>query len=388
MKKETILTIAGRKPEENHGIVNPPVYHASTVTFPTVAALREGVRNKLNSVFYGRTGTPTTFAFEEAVAALEGGGRTVAMPSGLAAVACTLMSFLKAGDHVLVTDSVYGPTRSLCNGLLTNFGVSTSYYDPLIGAGIADLMRPETKVVLMESPGSWTFEVQDVPAICAAAHAGGAVAILDNTWSAGLFFSPFEHGVDVSVQAATKYMSGHSDAMLGTVTATDEHYARVKKTAADLGYCAGPDDLYLGLRGIRSLTARMARHQETALILARWLQKRPEVEAVLHPAFPGCPGHDIWKRDFSGSSGLFSFVLKDVGENALAAMLNGLELYAMGFSWGGYESLILPIDPGSVRTVSRWPYSGPTLRIHTGQEHPDDLIADLEMGFARLNAAT
>ena len=387
MKKDTIITTAGRNPEANFGIVNPPVYHASTVTFPTVAALEAAQAEVFDVVRYGRLGTPTTQSLEEAVAALEGGFRTVSVSSGLAAIAVSLMAFLEAGDHLLVVDSVYFPTRKLCDGLLAGFGIETTYYDPMIGAGITELMKPRTKVVFVESPGSLTFEVQDIPAIAAAAQARGAVVIMDNTWSGGLYFQPFERGIDVSVQAATKYIVGHSDAMLGTITAIEELATKIKTTANGLGYCAGPDDCYLGLRGLRTISPRMARHQETALTLAHWLAARPEVARVLHPAFPNCPGHEFWKRDFSGSSGLFGVVLEDYPKAAVEAMLDGMELFAMGFSWGGYESLMIPTYPAKIRTATGWPDSGPSLRLHAGLEDVEDLITDLEKGLDRLNAA-
>lgn len=387
MKKDTIIVTSGRRPEDNHGIINPPVYHASTVTFPSVAELEAAQKTPLEGVFYGRYGTPTSFAFEEAVAALEGGRRCASMPSGLAAVAAALMTFLEAGDHLLMTDSAYYPTRRLCQGLLARFGIETTYYDPLIGAGIEALIRPETKVVFTESPGSLGFEVQDIPAIAAAAHARGATVILDNTWSGGLFFQPFEHGVDVSVHAATKYIVGHSDAMLGTITTTDELYERLKWTAIGLGYSPGPDDCYLGLRGLRSLSVRLERHQRSGLALARWFDSRPEVARVLHPGLESCPGHDIWKRDFSGATGLFAVVFNDFPKVAVDAMLDGLELFAIGYSWGGYESLAIPIDPAKHRTATEWPHCGPAIRIHAGLEDVDDLIADVEKGLERLNAA-
>ena len=387
MKKDTVLINAGRSPEDNHGIVNPPVYHASTVVFPTVEALDKAQKRRFEGVYYGRYGTPTTFALEQAVAALEGGDRCVSLPSGLAAINCALLSFLGAGDHLLMIDNVYQPTRKLCGGLLKRIGIETTYYDPLIGASIAELIRPQTKVVFTESPGSLTFEVQDIGAVAEAAHRGGATVILDNTWSGGYFFAPFQHGVDVSVQAATKYIVGHADTMMGTITTTERLYDKVKKTASELGMCAGPDDCYLALRGLRSLSARMARHQENGLKLAGWLEGRPEVVKVLHPALEGCPGHAVWKRDFTGASGLFGVLLKEgYAKPAVAAMLDGLELFALGFSWGGYESLILPTDPAQLRTATEWTHQGPNLRIHAGLEDPDDLIADLEKGLARLNA--
>jgi cystathionine beta-lyase len=385
MKKDTRLTHAGRHPEAQHGAVNPPVYHVSTVTFPTVEALEAASRKPLEGVYYGRHGTPTTFAFEEAVAELEGAERAIAFPSGLGALAGSLMAFVQAGDHILLSDSAYYPTHKICEQFLKRFGVETTYYDPMIGAGISALIKPKTKIVFVEAPGSLTFEVQDVPAIAAAAHAAGAIVILDNTWSAGYFFEAFKHGVDVSVQAATKYLSGHSDAMLGTVATSQALYERIKATMVSLGYSAAPDDCYLGLRGLRTLGVRMPRHQETGLKLARWLKARPEVDRILHPAFPDCPGHEIWKRDFTGASGLFGVVLKDFPKAAVTAMLDGLEHFAMGYSWGGFESLILPTDPAPLRTANKWPYKTPMLRISAGLEDADDLIADLEKGFARLN---
>ena len=386
-RRDTVLAHAGRDPGANHGIVNPPVYHASTVVFPTVAKLEASQAAPFDHIHYGRYGTPTTMALEQAVAALEGGDMAISMPSGLSAIACTLQSFLKAGDHALIVDSTYFPTRRFCNGLLAGFGVEVTYYDPLIGAKIAGLIRPNTRLVFLESPGSLTFEVQDVPAIAKAARARGAVVVMDNTWSAGYYFQPFSHGVDVSIQAATKFIAGHSDAMLGVVTVRKELYEQVKTTTANLGVCAGVDECYLGLRGLRSLAARMPRHQETGLKLARWLKARPEVACVLHPALPECPGHELWKRDFTGASGLFSVVLKEFPKKAVAAMLDGLELFALGFSWGGFESLIVPIYPTKVRSVTRWPHPGPAVRIHAGLEDADDLIEDLAAGLKRLTAA-
>ncbi|MBT3359461.1 MAG: cystathionine beta-lyase [Rhodospirillales bacterium] len=388
MKKDTVLTTAGRNPAENFGIVNPPVYHASTIAFETVAELEAGDANPFEGVHYGRQGTPTTFAFQEAVAALEGGEATLALPSGMAAIACALLAFVKSGDHVLITDSVYFPTRRFCGSALNDFGVETTYFDPMIGAGISELIRPETKIVFVEAPGSLTFEVQDIPTIAEAAHARGALVVMDNTYSAGLFYQPFEKGVDISVQAATKFIVGHSDAMLGTITTRNDLINVIKAASNNYGYCAGPDDCYLGLRGIRSLSPRMARHQENGLKLAEWLMTRPEVETVLHPALPACPGHEIWKRDFTGACGLFGVVLKPVSKKALTAMLDGLEIFSMGYSWGGYESLIIPTYPAKIRTATEWSYAGPSLRIHTGLEDADDLIADLEAGLKRLSAAS
>jgi cystathionine beta-lyase len=285
---------------------------------------------------------------------------------------------------VLVADSVYRPNRRFCNNVLKRLGVTVTYYDPLIGAGIDKLITKKTKVVFTESPGSQTFEVQDIPAIAKAAHAAGAVVILDNTWATPLYFKPFAHGADVSIQAATKYIGGHADIMLGAITMNERTSAAVAKTHDDLGLCVGPEDVYLGLRGLRSLGVRLARHQQSALEMARWLAERPEVARVIHPALPSDPGYAIWKRDFTGASGLFSIVLKPVAPAKLAAMLDGLSLFGMGYSWGGFESLILPFDPSTYRTATRWKAEGPAIRLHIGLEDVDDLKADLEAGFARL----
>ncbi|SMH59502.1 cystathionine beta-lyase [Azospirillum agricola] len=385
---DTLLVHAGRSPRDNHGIVNPPVYHCSTVLFPTLDALEASDRNQLEGVHYGRMGTPTSFAFEESVAALEGGWRAVHTASGLAAIATALSAFTKAGDHVLVSDSVYGPTRRFARETLIPYGVEVEFFDPCIGAGIAALLRPNTSVVFLESPGSLTFEIQDVPAIAEAAKSVGATVLLDNTWATPLFFRPFDHGVDVSIHAATKYMVGHADAMLGVITCRDEElWTPVKKAATRFGTCAGPDDLFLGMRGLRTLSVRMRQHQESALILADWLASRPEVTRVLHPARPDFPGHALWKRDFTGSSGLFSIVINPVPRAALAAMVDDLELFGMGYSWGGFESLLLPTRPAAIRTATRWTDPGQVLRLHAGLEHPDDLIRDLDNAFRRLNAA-
>ncbi len=387
MKKDTIITTAGRKPDENHGFVNPPVYHASTIVHETVAKLQSsrGRRWEPGVYTYGRHGSPTHAALEEAMAALEGGWRGMCVASGLGAINATISAFVAAGDHLLVTDCVYGPARRFCDTFLGRFGVETTYYDPRIGAGIADLMRENTKLVFVESPGSLTFEIMDIPAVAKVAHDAGAVVAMDNTWSGGYFFQPFAHGVDVSVQSATKYIVGHSDVMMGTITTTEEHWRRVRQSVADFAGPSGPDDVYLALRGLRTIAVRLARHQETALTLARWLQTRPEVKRVMHPGLPDDPGHEIWARDFTGSSGLFGVVLHDYSADAIAAMLDGMKLHAMGASWGGFESLIMPTTPTPLRTATVWD-EGPTIRIHAGLEDPDDLLEDLERGLERLNA--
>ena len=383
MKDDTLLVAAGRDPERHCGVVNPPVFRASTILYPDVATF-EGPR-QLRGVYYGRGGTPTTFALEDAIAALEGAAGAVISSSGKTAIAQALMSFLKAGDHLLVTDSAYAPTRQLCDRVLARFGIETTYYDPLIGADIARLIRPETRVIFMESPGSLTFEVQDVPAITAVARANGVLTMLDNTWATPLYFKGLAHGVDVVLHAATKYICGHSDVMMGVAATGEELHAQLRHGMQDLGAFCSPDDCYQGLKGLRTLSVRLARHQATALELARWLEKRPEVERVLHPALPDDPGHALWQRDFSGASGLFGVLLKPCPAAAWHALVNGLEHFGLGASWGGYESLIMPNHPERYRTATPWDTSLPSLRIHAGLEDPGDLIADLEAGFARLN---
>jgi len=378
----TRLVHTGREPARQHGFVNTPIYRGSTVLFPTMAALEANDQ----AFTYGRVGTPTVKALEEAIAELEGGHRTLLTPSGLSAIAAALIAFVASGDEALVVDSIYRPARRYCDNVLTRLGVRITYYDPLIGAGIERLITKKTKVVFTESPGSQSFEVQDIPAIAEAAHAADAVVILDNTWATPLYFKPFAQGADVSIQAATKYIVGHADAMLGAITATEQASRAVERAHEDLGLCPGPEDVYLGLRGLRSLGVRLERHQKSALELARWLAERPEVARVIHPALPSDPGHAIWKRDFTGSSGLFSIVLKPVPHEKVAAMVDGLSLFSMGYSWGGFESLILPFDPSAYRTATVWKAEGPALRLHVGLEDVDDLKADLEAGFARLRA--
>lgn len=379
-KDLTRLGHVGRDPARQHGFVNMPIYRGSTVLFPTLAALETNDQD----FTYGRLGTPTVRALEEAIAELEGGHRTLLTPSGLSAIVTALLAFVSAGDAVLIADSVYRPNRRFCDNVLKRLGVTVTYYDPLIGAGIDKLITKKTKVVFTESPGSQTFEVQDIPAIAKAAHAAGAVVILDNTWATPLYFKPFAHGADVSIQSATKYIGGHADIMLGAVTMTEKASSAVARTHDDLGLCVGPEDVYLGLRGLRSLGVRLARHQQSALEMARWLADRPEVARVIHPALPSDPGHALWKRDFTGASGLFSIVLKPVAQATLAAMLDGLSLFGMGYSWGGFESLILPFDPRAYRTATTWRAEGPAVRLHIGLEDVEDLKADLEAGFARL----
>jgi cystathionine beta-lyase len=374
----------GSDPARQHGAVNPPVYHASTIIFESVAELEAAMSDRFADFRYGRLGTPTSRALETAMAELEGGTRAMLVPSGLAAIGIVLMASLKAGDHLLMTDSAYGPARHFASRVLTRFGVETTFYDPLAGPGIASLMRPNTRVVYLESPGSLTFEVQDVPALAAAAHAHGARVIMDNTWATPLFFRPLEHGVDVVVHAATKYIAGHSDTMLGIIVTNAEAEADIRHFWADLGASAGPDDIYFGLRGLRTLAARMQQHYASALEVASWLTGRPEVREVIYPALPGSRGHDLWRRLYNGASGLFGVVLQPCPKPAVDAMLDGMRLFRMGWSWGGFESLIVPIEPGRIRATASWQAGGPCLRLHVGLEDPADLVADLQSGLHRL----
>ncbi len=381
----TKLVSAGRDPRSYHGFVNPPVYHASTVLYPNAEDfLAHRARYQ-----YGRRGTPTTEALELALQELEGpqcAGVSL-LPSGLAAISAALLSVVRAGDHVLVTDSAYGPTRNFCGQILSRLGVTTGYYDPGIGGGIAALLQPNTRAVYLESPGSLSFEMQDVAAIAKAAHANGTLVLMDNTWATPLYFRPLDHGVDLVIQAGTKYIGGHSDLMLGTVSANAATVTELKNTVRLTGLCEGPDDVYLGLRGLRTLGIRLDRHYQSGLAVARWLEGRPEVLRMLHPALPSHPGHALWKRDFSGASGLFSMVLKPVPKQAYHAFVNTLELFGIGASWGGYESLAIPFDCTPLRTATRWEPGGPTVRFHIGLEAVEDLTADLERGFAALVAA-
>jgi cystathionine beta-lyase len=379
----TLVTQAGRAPFEHFGFINPPVYRGSTVLFPNVAEFES-----LSQPYtYGTKGTPTTRALETGWSEIAGATDTVLVPSGLAAIALALFTATKAGAHLLVTDSAYSPTRSFCDGFLRRFGVTTDYYDPAIGAEIAALFRPETAAVLVESPGSQSMEVQDVPAIAAAAHARGLCVIIDNTWATPLFFPPHARGCDLAIEAGTKYLSGHADLLIGLVSANAKWAKRLRHTFNTLAIGAGPDDASLALRGMRTMALRLREQERAALDIARWLAARPEVARVLHPALPDHPGHALWKRDFSGSSGVFSVILKPVSKQAVAAFVDGLALFGIGFSWGGYESLVTPFDCAQSRTATRWSPEGPALRFSIGLEDVDDLKEDLEEGFARLRVA-
>ena len=384
MKDNTIVTHAGNRPFENHGIVNPPVYHASTVLSET---LEQRIDRSKAKVRYGRAGTPTTFALEDAMSALEQAHGTILASSGLAAITMALSAFVQTGDHILVTDSTYTPTRNFCNQTLSRLGVETEYFDPLTGSGITELIRENTRLVWTECPGSQTFDVQDLPVIVEAAHSRDVIVLTDNTWSGGYFRKPLTEGVDVSVQAATKYIVGHSDVMMGTIACNEATFEKVRQSSSLFGMCCGPDDVYLALRGLRTISVRMDRHHESGIRVAEWLQSRPEVSQVMHPALPQDPGHELWKRDFTGASGLFGFVLKEGDRTKLSAMMDHMELLGMGSSWGGYESLLIPSWPEQSRTVTNWEVSGQCMRIHVGLEDPDDLIADLEAGFERMKKA-
>ena len=384
-QQDTRVVNAGRDPFSYYGFVNPPVYHASTVLYPSA---EDFVAHRARYQ-YGRRGTPTTEALEFALQELEGpscAGVSL-VPSGLAAISAALLSVVKAGDHILVSDSAYGPTRMFCDQVLTRFGVTTTYYDPLLAAAIAGLMRENTRVVFVEAPGSLSFEMQDVPAIAAAAHAKGAIVLMDNTWASPLYFRALDFGVDLAIHAGTKYLGGHADVSIGTVAANRGTVERLKNFVRLNGLCVGPDDVYLTLRGIRTLAVRLERHYRSGVAVARWLEQRPEVLRLLHPALPSHPGHHIWKRDFIGACGLFSVVFKPVPQRAVYAFLDELELFGIGASWGGYESLAIPFDCTSVRTATRWEPGGPTVRFHIGLEAVEDLIADLERGFAALAGA-
>ena len=385
MNVDTWLTHVGLHPEENSGIVNPPVYHASTVLYDSLDAF-EGKHSV--KVSYGRNGTPTTFALEEAFTQLEGGAGTVLVPSGLAAITTALLAFARAGSHMLFSDSVYGPTRRVATRFLTRLGVETEFYDPRIGARIAERIRENTALVFVESPGSLTFEVQDLPAISAAARKRGATVVADNTWGAGLLYKPLALGADVVVHAGTKYVSGHADVMAGAVISSHETLPAVRRAWQDLGQTLGPDDAYLALRGLRTLGVRLPRHQENGLALARWLNDRPEVTRVMHPALPDDPGHELWQRDFAGACGLFGFLMDCPNREALAAFLDALTLFGLGDSWGGYESLLVPTWPERIRSATPWESERQSVRVHAGLEDPKDLIVDLEEGFRRMHAAS
>ena len=378
----TRLAHSGHDPRTFHGFVNPPVVHASTVLFPDAATL--ATRNQKYT--YGTRGTPTTDALAAAIDELEGSAGTILVPSGLAAVTIPLLAFLSAGDHVLIVDSVYFPTRNFADTMLKRLGVEVDYYDPQAGAGIAALMKPNTKVVFTESPGSNTFEMQDIPAIARVAKAAGAVVMMDNTWATPLFFRPLEHGVDISIHAATKYPAGHSDVLLGTVSANEATWKRLHDTHITMGCCAAPDDVYQVLRGLRTMGVRLERHQDSALTIAQWLEGQAGVSRVLHPGLESHPGHALWKRDFSGASGIFSVVLDGGGKEQAHAFLDALRIFGLGYSWGGYESLAVHVSLAD-RMIAKGDYAGPVMRLQIGLENVEDLIEDVSRGLAAARAS-
>ena len=383
-KPATRAVHLGRNPRKFLGAVNTPVFRATTMLFPTVADLEQAALGQYAGIGYGLHGLPTVTDLQDAVAAIEGAHAALAVPSGLTATTLPLLALLKTGDHVLVTDAIYGPTRRFCNNHLTRLGVEVSYYDPLAGAAIEREFRPNTRVVFTESPGSLTFCVQDIPAIAKVAHRRGALVITDNSWATPFGFRSFDHGVDVSVHAATKYIGGHSDVLLGLILANEATFPALHRFWTDIGVTPSPDDCFLALRGLRTLPLRLARHVASAMTIAQWLATRPEVHEVIYPALPGSRGHELWKRDFCGASGLFAVVLEPVAKERIDAMLDGMRLFGMGWSWGGFESLLIPTWPERSRTATRWDAGGPCLRINIGLEEPADLIADLADGFARL----
>ena len=381
----TRLSHLGNDPSEYHGFVNPPVVHASTVLFPNAKAME----TRAQKYTYGTRGTPTTDALCEAIDALEGSAGTILVPSGLAAVTVPFLAFLSSGDHALIVDSVYTPTRHFCDTMLTRLGVEVEYYDPAIGAGIEQLFKPNTKLVHTEAPGSNTFEMQDIPAIAAIAHKHGAVVAMDNTWATPVYFRPLDFGVDISIHAATKYPAGHSDILMGTVSANAKHWEQLKEANITLGICGAPDDAYQVLRGLRTMGIRLERHYESALEIAKWLESREEVAKVLHPALPSFAGHDLWKRDFKGASGIFSFVLKAGAAEQFKpkahAFLDALSIFGLGWSWGGFECLAVHVNLND-RRIAKAPEGGPLIRLQIGLEDVADIKADIERGFAASNA--
>jgi cystathionine beta-lyase len=379
-KPETQVGHLGRKSKNHYGFINTPLYRGSTVLFETA----EKLFAYDHPYPYAISGSPTQDSLREAICELEGAEGTCLTPSGLNAITTALLAFLKTGDHLLMTDSVYRPTRRFCDSLLKNFGIETTYYDPMIGADIAELFQANTKVVFTEAPGSQTMEMQDIPAIVAAAKTNDILVMIDNTWATPIYFRPLEHGVDISIVAVTKFIGGHSDLMMGTIAANKTHWQQLHQAYERLGLYVGPDDIALALRGMRTLPLRLERHMASGLTIAKWLQQRPEVSSILYPVLEDDPGHALWKRDFDGAPGLFSALLHPVDLDKLKAFLDALKLFGMGYSWGGFESLVIPFDPTSYRSATTWTHDGPALRFHIGLEDPGDLMADLEVGFAAM----
>ena len=384
-KNDTKIILAGKDRNNKTSFVNSPIYKGSTVLFKDVKDMKKSIKNKNSQILsYGRFGSPTTFEFERAIAKIDEGYSAVATSSGTAAIVASLLAVLKTGDHILMTDSAYGVSRNLARGLLSNMGITTTFYKPNIGKEITNLIQKNTKVLFMESPGSLTFEIQDIPMLVELAKKNNLITILDNTWATSLFFKPFYNGIDISIQSATKYIVGHSDAMLGIISTNKKYTKCVRESAHNMGSCPGPEDIYLGIRGLKTLSIRLQKHQENAFKVIEWLRVQQEVDKILYPALPNDSGYKIWKRDFLGASGLFGITLKNTKKSLVNKMLNNLKLFNMGYSWGGYESLILPIEPEKLRDTYKWKNDCGTLRIHVGLEDPADLINDLKDNFKIL----
>ena len=384
-KNDTKIILAGKDRNNKTSFVNSPIYKGSTVLFKDVEEMKKSIKNKNSQILsYGRFGSPTTFEFERAIAKIDEGYSAVATSSGTAAIVASLLAVLKTGDHILMTDSAYGVSRNLAKGLLNNMGITTTFYKPNIGKEITNLIQKNTKVLFMESPGSLTFEIQDIPMLVELAKKNKLITVLDNTWATSLFFKPFYNGIDISIQSATKYIVGHSDAMLGIISTNKKYTKCVRESAHNMGSCPGPEDIYLGIRGLKTLSIRLQKHQENAFKVIEWLRVQQEVDKILYPALPDNFGHKIWKRDFLGASGLFGITLKNTKKSLVNKMLNNLKLFNMGYSWGGYESLILPIEPEKLRDTYKWKNDCGTLRIHVGLEDPADLINDLKDNFKIL----
>lgn len=384
-KNDTKIILAGKDRNNKTSFVNSPIYKGSTVLFKDVEDMKKSIKNKNSQILsYGRFGSPTTFEFERAIAKIDEGYSAVATSSGTAAIVASLLAVLKTGDHILMTDSAYGVSRNLAKGLLSNMGITTTFYKPNIGKEITKLIQKNTKVLFMESPGSLTFEIQDIPMLVELAKKNNLITVLDNTWATSLFFKPFYNGIDISIQSATKYIVGHSDAMLGIISTNKKYTKCVRESAHNMGSCPGPEDIYLGIRGLKTLSIRLQKHQENAFKVIEWLRVQQEVDKILYPALPNNSGYKIWKRDFLGASGLFGITLKNTKKSLVNKMLNNLKLFNMGYSWGGYESLILPIEPEKLRDTYKWKNDCGTLRIHVGLEDPADLINDLKDNFKIL----
>ena len=384
-KNDTKIILAGKDRNNKTSFVNSPIYKGSTVLFKDVEDMKKSIKNKNSQILsYGRFGSPTTFEFERAIAKIDEGYSAVATSSGTAAIVASLLAVLKTGDHILMTDSAYGVSRNLARGLLSNMGITTTFYKPNIGKEITNLIQKNTKVLFMESPGSLTFEIQDIPMLVELAKKNNLITVLDNTWATSLFFKPFYNGIDISIQSATKYIVGHSDAMLGIISTNKKYTKCVRESAHNMGSCPGPEDIYLGIRGLKTLSIRLQKHQENAFKVIEWLRVQQEVDKILYPALPNDSGYKIWKRDFLGASGLFGITLKNTKKSLVNKMLNNLKLFNMGYSWGGYESLILPIEPEKLRDTYKWKNDCGTLRIHVGLEDPADLINDLKDNFKIL----